>query len=118
MDINTFIDKIFASAYNDCKNCAKKLATGEILVSTINSFKEKLGKDFKKELRTLMNHENLTDADIHDKLRQIDHFDQLQNLRQIAESLRIIKDDNNLEGDFKDLDKIDEAVGLYKLPFD
>jgi hypothetical protein len=113
MDINTFIDKIFASAYIDWKNCAKQLATGEILVSTINSFKKKLEKDFKKELKSLMNHENLTDADISDKLKQIDHFDQLQNLRQIVESLRIIKNDNNLEGDFRGLDKIDEAVSLY-----
>ena len=49
MDINVYIDEIFAYAYNDWKNCAKKLSTGEIHISTVNAFKKQLGKDFKKE---------------------------------------------------------------------
>ena len=125
MDVNTYIDKIFERAYTDWQNCAKELANGTMFIETANFYKKKLGKEFKSEFSKLMNHEDLNDNEIKIKFKQIDHFEQIQNLRQIVESLKIIKKTDRLTGDFNDLDKIDQSVSfliffiMYLLiPFD
>ena len=113
MSINEYIEKIFEPADNDWKAFAKHLASGEITIGEVNTYKKKLGKNFKYEFKKLMEFEKLKESETELRFKQIDYFDQLQNLKQIVESLKIIKETDNLTGNFTDFYKIEQLVGTF-----
>lgn len=97
----------------------KDVSSGELLLNDFVdlvklSMKQKknneIDKDWKDKITKLMKLNNSNEKQIKDRIRQLDIFLKMHNIKEIIAVLLEIKQHNSLNGDFQFLEKIANSV--------